>query len=108
MSMTYEALILFKLYLITAPILFVIGIYAIITTRNIIAMIIGLEIMNKGVTILLAAAGYFSGRPHLMEPLIITMIVVEVVVLVVSAGYIKNIAVKNDSLDTSNINNIKG
>jgi len=101
--MTGDALILFKLYLVAAPVLFVAGIYAIITTRNIIAVIIGLEIMTKGVTILLAAAGFFSGRPQLAEPLIITLIVVEVVVLMVSAGYIINIANKHKSLDTENI-----
>lgn len=106
--MSYESYMLFKLYLITAPVLFVIGIYAIMTTKNIIAMIIGLEVMTKGVTILLAAAGFFSGRPHLVEPLIITMIVVEVVVLVISAGYIINIAKKHNSLDVANIKNIKG
>ncbi|MCL2334536.1 MAG: NADH-quinone oxidoreductase subunit K [Endomicrobia bacterium] len=105
--MSYETLFLFKLYLIAAPLLFVIGIYAVITTKNIIAMIIGLEIMTKGVTILLAAAGYFNGRPHLAEPLIITMIVVEVVVLTVSAGYIINITKKHNSLDVAHIKNLK-
>ncbi|MCL2799246.1 MAG: NADH-quinone oxidoreductase subunit K [Endomicrobia bacterium] len=106
--MSYESLVLFKLYLITAPLLFVVGIYAVITTRNIIAMIIGLEIMTKGVTILLAAAGYFNGKPQLVEPLIITMIVVEVVILMISAGYIINIVKKHNSLDVSNINKLKG
>ena|GEM_PF-420463 len=101
--MSYEALMLFKLYLITAPVLFVIGVYAIIITKNIISVIIGLEIMTKGVTILLAAAGFFSGRPQLMEPLIITMIVIEVVILMISAGYIINIAKKHNSLDVENI-----
>lgn len=106
--MTYEALALFKLYLITAPVLFVIGIYAVIITRNIISVIIGLEIMTKGVTILLAAAGFFNARSHVMEPLIITMIVVEVVILMISAGYIINIAKKYDSLSVENIKKIKG
>ncbi len=106
--MTYETLALFKLYLITAPVLFVIGIYAVIITRNIISVIIGLEIMTKGVTILLAAAGFFNARPHIMEPLIITMIVVEVVILMISAGYIINIAKKYDSLSVENIKKIKG
>ncbi|MDR1195937.1 MAG: NADH-quinone oxidoreductase subunit K [Endomicrobium sp.] len=106
--MNYESLALFKLYLITAPILFVIGIYAIMITRNIISVIIGLEIMTKGVTILLAAAGFFNGRPQMVEPLIITMIVVEVVILMISAGYIINIAKKHNSLSVENIKNIKG
>lgn len=106
--MSYEALVLFKLYLIAAPLLFVIGIYAIIITRNIISIIIGLEIMTKGVTILLAAAGYFSGRPQIIEPLIITMIVVEVVILMISAGYIINLAKKHNSLDVEHIKKFKG
>jgi len=106
--MSHESFLLLKLYIITAPILFVIGIYAIMMTRNIISMIIGLEIMTKGVTILLAAAGYFNGRPQLVEPLIITVIVVEVAVLTVSAGYIINISRKHDSLDTEHIRKLKG
>jgi multisubunit Na+/H+ antiporter MnhC subunit len=77
-------------------------------TRNIISVIIGLEIMTKGVTILLAAAGFFNGRPQMVEPLIITMIVVEVVILMISAGYIINIAKKHNSLSVENIKNIKG
>ncbi|AKL97414.1 NADH-quinone oxidoreductase subunit NuoK [Endomicrobium proavitum] len=106
--MNTESLLLFKLYIISAPVLFVIGIYAIMVTRNIISIIIGLEIMTKGVTILLAAAGYFNGRPQLAEPLIITMIVVEVVVLTISAGYIINISKKHNSLDVENIKKLKG
>ena len=105
--MNYETLMLFKLYLITMPVLFVIGIYSIIITRNIISIIIGLEIMTKGVTILLAAAGFFNDKADLVEPLIITMIVVEVVILIISSGYIVNIAKKYDSLDTENLKNIK-
>ena len=92
--MTYEALMLFKLYIIAVPVLFVIGIYAIITNRALISMLIGLEIMTKGVTILLGAAGYFNSRPQTAETFIITMIVVEVVVLTVAAGYIINIVQK--------------
>jgi len=106
--MSYDMLVLLKMYLIAAPVLFVIGIYAIMATKNIISMIIGLEIMTKGVTILLAAAGFFSGRPQLMEPLIITVIVLEVVVLTVSAGYIVNIVKKYDSLKSDNIKKLKG
>ena len=106
--MSGEILVLFKAYLITAPLLFVIGIYAIMVTRNIIAVIIGLEIMTKGVTILLGAAGYFNNKSHVVEPLIITMIVIEVVVLMVAAGYIINISQKYDSLDSDNIKKLKG
>ncbi|MDR2427037.1 MAG: NADH-quinone oxidoreductase subunit K [Endomicrobium sp.] len=106
--MSYESLMLFKLYLITAPVLFVIGVYAIIITRNIISIIIGLEIMTKGVTILLAAAGFFNGRPQTIEPLIITMIVVEVVILMISSGYIINLAKKHNSLSVENIKKVKG
>jgi NADH:ubiquinone oxidoreductase subunit K len=106
--MSYEALTLFKLYIITAPLMFLIGIYAVINTRNIIAVIIGLEIMTKGATIFLAAAGFFAGRQNLMEPLIITVIVLEVVVIMVACGYIVNIAKAYNSIDTKNITKIKG
>ncbi|MGE4385510.1 MAG: NADH-quinone oxidoreductase subunit K [Endomicrobiaceae bacterium] len=106
--MSLENILLFKLYIITMPILFLIGIYAIMTTRNIIATIIGIEIMTKGVTLLLAACGYFNGRPEMAQSFIIIMIVIEVVILTISAGLIFNIVKKHDSLDTRNIRNLKG
>jgi multisubunit Na+/H+ antiporter MnhC subunit len=37
------------------------------TAKNIVAIIIGIEIMTKGVTLLLAASGYFGGKRNSPE-----------------------------------------
>ena len=106
--MNLESLILFKLYIIMMPILFIIGMFAIMTTKNIVAIIIGIEIMTKGVTLLLATSGYFSGKPEITQNFIIVMIIIEVVILTIASGLIVNIAKKYDSLSTKNIRNLKG
>jgi len=106
--MNSESLILFKLYMMMMPMLFIIGIFAIMTTKNIVAIIIGIEIMTKGVTLLLAASGYFSGKPEIAQNFIIVMIIIEVVILTIASGLIINITKKYDSLSTRNIRNLKG
>lgn len=106
--MNAESLILFKLYIMVTPLLFIIGLFAIMTTKNIVAIIIGIEIMTKGVTLLLATSGYFSSKPELTQNFIIVMIIIEVVILTIAAGLIINIAKRYDSLSTKNIRNLKG
>jgi len=106
--MNAESLILFKLYIMVMPILFIIGIFAVMTAKNIVAIIIGIEIMTKGVTLLLAASGYFGGKPEIAQNFIIVMIIIEVVILTIASGLIVNIVKKYDSLSTKNIRNLKG
>ena len=47
--------------------------------------------MTKGVTLLLATSGYFSGKPEIAQNFIIVMIIVEVVILTIASGLIINI-----------------
>ena len=56
--------------------LFVIGIYCVLLTYNLIRALIGLEILVKAVTLLLVVAGYVSGREALAQSLVITLIVI--------------------------------
>ncbi|MGI6360776.1 MAG: NADH-quinone oxidoreductase subunit K [Bacillota bacterium] len=94
--------------LIAALLIIVTGIFCLIYTRNIIRVIIGIEIAMKAVTLVLALAGWINGMYALVQSFIITMIVVEVVVAVVAAGLAISIYRKTGSLDTRKINNLKG
>jgi len=88
--------------------LFIAGLYCILVTRNLMRVVIGLELLTKAVTLLLIAAGYATGRMALAQALVITLIVIEVVVIAVMVGVILSIYRYTGSLDASNIKSLKG
>jgi NADH-quinone oxidoreductase subunit K len=88
--------------------LFIAGLYCILVTRNLMRVLIGLELLTKAVTLLLIVAGYAIGRTGLAQAVVITLIVIEVVVIAVMAGVILSIYRHTGSLDASNIKDLKG
>lgn len=106
--MNLEALNLFWTFSIFIILLFIIGIYAIIFTRNLVRALIGLEILIKAVTLLMIVVGYVTGRTALLQALVITLIVIEVVMITVAIGVVLGIHTKNNSLDTRHIRKLKG
>ena len=106
--MTLEIPQSFWLYFIFFALLVVDGLWCLLATRNLVRILIGLEILMKSVTFLLVVAGYLSGRMALAQALVITVIVIEVVVVVVVAGVILGLFRKHDSLDVRNTRNLKG
>jgi len=98
----------FWLYFTFFALLFVDGIWCMLATRNLVRVLIGVEILMKSVTLFLIAAGHLSGRMALAQALVITVIVIEVVVVVVMAGVILGFFRKHDSLDVDNTREMKG
>ena len=88
--------------------LFIAGLYCILVTRNLMRVLIGLELLTKGVTLLLILVGYMTGRVALAQAVVITLIVIEVVVMAVMAGVILSIYRHTGSLDASGVKNLKG
>ena len=101
----YQLLPLFGLFIV---LLFIIGLYCVLVTRNFIRVLIGLEILTKAVTLLIILAGYVSGHVALAQSLAITLIIIEVVVIVVAAGVIIAVYKQNKSLDVTLLRNMKG
>lgn len=99
---------LFWLFLTFVALLVISGVYCFLVTYNLLRMLIGLEIMIKGVTLLIIVAGYLSGRMALAQSIVITVIVIEVVVMVVAAGIILGFFNLYDSLNVKNARNLKG
>ena len=87
---------------------FIIGIYCILVTFNLIRAIIGLELLTKTVTLFLILAGYVTGRTGLAQALAITLIVIEVVVIAIAAGVILCVFRHNKTIDVKLLRNIKG
>jgi NADH-quinone oxidoreductase subunit K len=86
----------------------VVAVYAILASRNLIRILIGLELLTKAVTLLLAVAGYVAGRMALAQTFIITLIVIEVVVIAVAAGIVIGVHRHNDDLDARKLRRLRG
>jgi multisubunit Na+/H+ antiporter MnhC subunit len=106
--MILESLHLFWFLGLSVIMLFIIGLYYMLVTYNLIRVLIGLEIIVKAVTLLLVVAGYMTKHIALVQALIITLIVIEAVLITVAIGVVLGLHEKNDSLDTRRIRNLKG
>ncbi len=88
--------------------LFIVGTYCLVVTRNILRAVIALEILIKAVTLLLIVVGYITGNVALAQSLVITVIVIEVVIVVIAGGIALSVFRHNDDLDVRRLQNLKG
>jgi NADH:ubiquinone oxidoreductase subunit K len=63
--------------------LLVIGLYAVLVARNLIKVIVALQILVKGAMLAMIAAGQLAGQPEVGESLALTVIVADTIVAVV-------------------------
>ncbi len=98
----------FWLMLGTFVLLVIEGLFCITVTYNLLRVLIGLEVLIKGVTLFIIAMGYLSGHMALAQAIVITVIVIEVVVVVVAGGLIINAHDNFGDLDVRNIRGLKG
>ena len=100
--------LLFALFVIAALLLLAIGVYSIVVTRNLMRILLSVEILTKAVTLLMIGAGYLTGNMGAAQAYVITIIVLEVMILVVAMGIVFGVYKKNGTLDTGKLNNLKG
>jgi len=93
---------------IAAALVFVAGVYCLVVSRNLIRILIGMELMTKAVTLMLALAGAVTGRMGQMQALIITLIVVEVVAITVAAGVVVGAFRQTGTVDAKALSDLKG
>lgn len=84
-------------------VLFIVGLYCMLVTYNLIRVLVGVEVLMKAATLLTIVTGYVSGRTALTQAIIITLIVLEVVVVTVAAGIVIAIWRHKGSLDVRDI-----
>ena len=85
-----------------------IGLYTLLLAKNLIRMLIGFELMTKGVTLAFISAGNANGRIALSQSLVITMIVVEVVSIATALAIVMLIQSKKKSLNVRKLTDLKG
>ncbi|MGE5581283.1 MAG: NADH-quinone oxidoreductase subunit NuoK [Bacillota bacterium] len=98
----------FLIDLIAVILMVCIGLYTLLLAKNLIRMLIGFEIMTKGVTLAIVSAGNANGRIALGQSLVITMIVVEVVSIAIALAIVMLIHKKKNSLNVRKLTNLKG
>lgn len=84
------------------------GLYLVLVTRNLLRLLMGLELFSKGATLLLIVVGQATGRVDVAQSFVITLIVVEVVVVAVAAGIVFSVWRRFGTLDTSTLKAMKG
>lgn len=84
------------------------GLYCVMASRNLIRVLVGMELLTKGVTLFLVLAGAVTGRMAIAQALVVTLIVVEVVVICVAAGIVVGVFRKTGSIDAASLSRLKG
>ena len=88
--------------------LFLIGLFCLLTRRNVIKQVIGLKIMLQGVTLSLVHAGHLRGDMRLAETMVISALVVETVVIAIALALIVNVFRHYPSGDIDLLDRLRG
>jgi NADH:ubiquinone oxidoreductase subunit K len=96
------------LYMVFVGLLFFIGLYGLFSSRNLIKLLIGLEILAKSVALSFITAGYFRRETFLAQSFVITFIVVEVSLVAVALALAINAYRTTGSLDIRKLSRLKG
>ena len=100
--------LLLTLFIISAVLLIAIGFYSIIATKNLMRILMAIEILAKAATLVMIGAGYQTGKMGVAQSFVITIIIIEVMLLVIATGILFGVYNNSDSLETRHINNLKG
>jgi len=96
------------IYLVFAAALFFLGLYCLLTMRNLIKLFIGIEIIGKGVSLILLSTGWARQSIFLAQSLVVTYIVIEVSLVATALAVIINLFRTNQSLDVRKLTRLKG
>lgn len=96
------------LYMAFAAFLVFMGIYCLLTMRNLIKLFIGIEIISKGVSLALVATGYIKQNILTAQAITVTFIVIEVSVVATALAVIINVYRHTGSLDIRKLAKLKG
>ena len=84
-----------------------IGIYGLLILRNLIKVVVALQIFAKGTILVMVAAGGMSGKPAIGQSLAITVIVADTVVTVIALALAIQVRRWTGTLDTRVISTLR-
>jgi NADH-quinone oxidoreductase subunit K len=91
-----------------SALLFLTGLFCLLTRRNAIKQVIGLKIMLQGVTLSLIHAALLHGDTTFGETMVISALIVETVVIAVALALIVNIFRHYPSGNIDELNRLRG
>jgi len=80
-----------------------VGLYALLASRNLIKVIIALQIMTKSAILALIVAGDATGRINLAQSIAVTIIVVDTIVAVLALALVVQIKRHTGHLDAAKL-----
>src|SRR5690554_6811030 len=94
---------------ITAAIIIMgLGLFCIIINRNLIKILIGIEILNRAVTLLLVSSGYYGSNLALAQVIAVLSITVEAIVAAVALALIINAKKLYGDVNSGLLTRLKG
>jgi NADH:ubiquinone oxidoreductase subunit K len=84
-----------------------IGLYAVLISRNLIKVIVGLQILVKGAMLAMIAAGQISGQTEVGESLALTVIVADTIVAVVGLALAVQVRRRFGTLDVKALSTLR-
>ncbi len=84
-----------------------IGLYGLLITRNLIKVVVALQVLVKGALLALVAAGTVSGKINLGQSLAVMVIVVDTVVAVIALALALQVKRRMGTLDVKELSTLK-
>ena len=84
-----------------------IGLYGLLITRNLIKVVVALQVLVKGALLALVAAGTASGKINLGQSLAVMVIVVDTVVAVIGLALALQVKRRMGTLDVKELASLK-
>jgi NADH-quinone oxidoreductase subunit K len=85
-----------------------VGLYGLLVTRNLIKMVIVLQILVKAALLALITAGRASGQTNLSQSLALTVIVADTVVAAIGLALAVQVQRRLGTLDVKELSRLKG
>jgi NADH-quinone oxidoreductase subunit K len=87
--------------------LFGIGFYSLLITRNLIRVVVALQIIVKGAVLTLVLVGSMIGQPGTGQSMALTVIVADTIVAVLGMAFAVQIKRRQGSLDLNDLSSLK-
>ena len=84
------------------------GVYMLILYRNLLRLIVGVEVVAKGITLIFLAAGLYRQDVGFIQSLIVTFIIVETVLAAIMLALAVRAHKIYGSLDIRNLSKLRG
>ena len=97
-----------NLLIIAILFLFGLGLYALLTMRNLVRLILALQVMVKGTILLIIAAGNIQEQMGTAQSMALTFIIADTSVAVLGLALAVQVKRVTGSLDTKDISKLRG